>query len=78
MNIKQRLNEINFIAHVAAKTDVDRNEHTPMKRTNTKYTVWVGGSEINDDYGDHYTATMIAEQWIKQGYDDVKIERINQ
>ena len=26
MNIKQRLNEINFIAHVAAKTDVDRNE----------------------------------------------------
>ena len=49
-----------------------------MKRTNTKYTVWVGGSEINDDYVDHYTATIIAEQWIKQGYDDVKIERINQ
>jgi len=26
---------------------------------------------------DHYTATIIAEQWIKQGYDDVKIEQIN-
>ena len=38
----------------------------------------IPGSEINDDYVDHYTATMIAEQWIKQGYDDVKIERINQ
>jgi hypothetical protein len=48
-----------------------------MKQTNTKYTVWVGGGEITDYYVDHYTATIIAEQWIKQGYDDVQIERIN-
>jgi len=30
-----------------------------------------------DYFVDHYTATIIAEQWIKQGYDDVQIERIN-
>ena len=46
--------------------------------SDTKYTVWVGGGEINDNYVDHYTATIIAEQWIKLGYDDVKIERITQ
>ena len=45
---------------------------------NTKYTVWVGGGEMTDYYVDHYTATIIAEQWIEQGYNDVKIERINQ
>jgi hypothetical protein len=48
-----------------------------MKQTNTKYTVWVGGGEIIDYYVDRYTAEVIARQWIKQGYDDVKIERIN-
>jgi len=47
------------------------------QRKITAYTVWVGGGEMIDYYVDHYTATIIAEQWIKQGYDDVKIERIN-
>ena len=46
--------------------------------TDTKYTVWVGGVEITEYYVDRYTAEVIARQWIKQGYDDVKIERINQ
>ena len=46
--------------------------------SDTKYTVWVGGGEMIDYYVDRYTATIIAEQWIKQGYDDVKIERIKQ
>ena len=46
--------------------------------SNNNYTVWVGGGEITDYYVDHYTAEVIARQWIEQGYDDVKIERINQ
>ena len=45
---------------------------------NTKYTVWVGGVEVVDYYVDRYTAATIAEQWIKQGYNDIQIERINQ
>ena len=49
-----------------------------MIRTNTKYTVWVGGGEITEYYVDRYTAEVIARQWIKQGYDDVRVERINQ
>jgi hypothetical protein len=44
---------------------------------NTKYTIWVGGSEITDIYVDQNTATNIAAWWIEQGYDDVRIERIN-
>jgi len=46
--------------------------------SNNNYTVWVGGSEITDYYVDRYTATIIARQWIEQGYNDVQIERINQ
>ena len=49
-----------------------------MIRNTTKYTVWVGGGEIIEYYVDRYTAEMIATQWIKQGYDDVRVERINQ
>ena len=47
-------------------------------KTDTKYTVWVGGGEITEYYVDRYTAKMIATQWIKQGYDDVRVERIKQ
>jgi hypothetical protein len=47
--------------------------------SDTKYTVWVGGGEITDNYVDRYTAATIAEHWIEQGYgDDVQIEWINQ
>ena len=47
-------------------------------KTDTKYTVWVGGGEITEYYVDRYTAEMIATQWIKQKYDDVRVERIKQ
>jgi hypothetical protein len=47
--------------------------------SDTKYTVWVGGVEVVDYYVDRYTAAIIAEHWIEQGYgDDVQIEWINQ
>ena len=51
---------------------------TPEIKPDNNYTVWVGGGEVVDYYVDRYTAEVIAEQWIKQGYNDVQIERINQ
>ena len=50
----------------------------PKRRHTAKYTVWVGGGEITDYYVDRYAAEIIAKQFIEQGYDDVRIERINQ
>jgi len=42
------------------------------------YSVWVGGSEINDHLLDKEQANYLAGYWIGQGYDDVQIERIAQ
>ena len=41
-----------------------------------KYTVWVGGSEMNDYYLSLSEAQTIARQYITDGYDDVIIERV--
>jgi len=41
-----------------------------------KYTVWVGGSEMNDYYLSLSEAQTIAQQYITDGYDDVIIERV--
>lgn len=42
------------------------------------YTVWVGGTEVNDylftDYGD---ALDFASEYIDNGYDDVSIEDVS-
>jgi hypothetical protein len=42
------------------------------------YTVWVGGTEVNDylftDYGD---ALNLANEYIDDGYDDVSIEDVS-
>ena len=40
------------------------------------YSVWVGGSEVNDTYLDHKSALRIADVWIERGYDDVIVEQI--
>ena len=40
------------------------------------YTVWVGGSEVNDYYLTQSEAQTIAQQYITDGYDDVIIERV--
>jgi hypothetical protein len=42
------------------------------------YTVWVGGIEVNDYYTDYEVAKLIANSYMKQGYDDTVIERIGQ
>ncbi len=38
------------------------------------YTVWVGGSEVNDYYLDRDGALRLAQLYIDDGYDDVNIE----
>tara|TARA_R100000700_G_C3095401_1_gene94867 strand:+ start:394 stop:534 length:141 start_codon:yes stop_codon:yes gene_type:complete len=38
------------------------------------YSVWVGGTEINDYYIPKHKAKQLANQYIQDGYDDVKIE----
>jgi hypothetical protein len=43
----------------------------------TQYTVWSGGTELNDYYLDTYSeAENIAVHWEALGYDDVQIEEI--
>lgn len=40
------------------------------------YTVWVGGTEVVDHYVTKERATFIAQDYINDGYDDVKIEEV--
>ena len=40
------------------------------------YSVWVGGSEINDHYLSFEEAQYLLGYWIGQGYDDVVIEEV--
>lgn len=43
-----------------------------------KYTVFVGGSEMNDYLlPTHETAKQLANEWIAEGYSDVAIIEIN-
>ena len=41
-----------------------------------KWTVWVGGGEINEYLLTREQADYLAGYWIGQGYDEVTIERI--
>ena len=39
------------------------------------YTVWVGGTEVNDHYLDNiYEARLLARQYVFEGYTDVCVE----
>ena len=42
-----------------------------------RYSVWVGGTEVNDYYLTETLAEELANEYIEDGYDDVKIEQIN-
>ena len=42
---------------------------------NWKYIVWVGG--VDDYYKKYSDAKNAYDEWIAKGYDQVKIERIN-
>lgn len=41
-----------------------------------RYSVWVGGLEVNDDYLTHEEAERLANIYLEDGYDDVQIEEI--
>lgn len=41
-----------------------------------KYTVWVGGVEVNDFYLLWTEAVAIAGEYITDGYDDVQVQRV--
>ena len=40
------------------------------------WTVWVGGSEVNDHYLTLDEAIMVQESWLLKGYEDVHIRSI--
>jgi hypothetical protein len=42
------------------------------------YTVWVGGTEVNDHYLDRDGALRLAQLYIDDGYDDVNIEEVKE
>lgn len=46
-----------------------------MKRQEQSYSVWVGGVEVNDTYLSHKEANRLAEQYRKEGYDDVAVRK---
>ena len=41
-----------------------------------KYSVWVGGVEVNDYYLTEEKANELADEFINDGYDDVVIENM--
>jgi len=41
-----------------------------------RYTVWVGGSEVNNYHLTLIEAEELADEYIEDGYDDVQIEKI--
>ena len=41
-----------------------------------KYTVWVGGVEVNDFYLLWTEAVAIASEFISDGYQDVQVQRV--
>ena len=41
-----------------------------------RYTVWVGGGEINSDLLNYEQANYLAGYWIGRGYDDVRVEEV--
>lgn len=41
------------------------------------YTVWVGGSEVNDTAVTEAEAWQLARNWLAEGYDDVALECLN-
>jgi len=44
--------------------------------TPSKYTIWVGGTEVNADYVEYDEACSIAKKYIDEGYDDVIIQLV--
>ena len=48
-----------------------------MRATMSKWTVWVGGSEMNNNLLTKGQAVSIANDWFNRGYNDVQVQEIN-
>jgi prophage maintenance system killer protein len=56
----------------------DKNKRLKqLNMKNNKYTVWVGSTEVNDNYLTKQQAENLAFEYEQQGYDDVIVEQIN-
>ena len=53
------------------------NHRDSTNRRGNRYTVWVGGTEINDHFVAQNKAKAIAQVWIESGYEDVAIVKID-
>lgn len=42
----------------------------------SRYSVWVGGIEVNDHYLTYTEANEVFNEYIECGYDDVHIEQV--
>ena len=47
-----------------------------MRATMSKWTVWVGGSEVSLCYLSQIQAQNMAQAWKDKGYDDVVVEEV--
>ena len=43
-----------------------------------EFTVWVGGTEVNDYYLTKVDALALSDDYLNDGYDDVIVENINE
>jgi len=61
-------------------SDIIENDYTDMpswsEEIENKYTVWVGGTEVNADYVEYDEACSIAKKYIDEGHDDVTIQLV--
>ena len=51
-------------------------ERKHNKLSGKHYSVWVGGSEVNDYYLSREDAISLANEYRDNGYDDVVIEKV--
>jgi len=73
------LNELHKVEERECKAeDEELAEFLPANRSqeDSKYTVWVGGTEVNADYVEYDEACSIAKKYIDEGYDDVIVQLI--
>ena len=56
--------------------ECDAEDTANRSQEDSKYTVWVGGTEVNADYVEYDEACSIAKKYIDEGYDDVIIQLI--
>ena len=55
--------------------DLDKEEHDKtVKNSQMEYAVWVGGTEVNDQWVSYDEAVRLYDKYKAQGYDDVQLD----